>query len=145
MNSRTKNFQSDNELPQNIVNEARANLQSHVSDFFQQISMATSPEDVMEAGSMPLGTKTKSYSRNGEQKTRPVKTPYLPKLAKITKIHARCKTPYHTKLAQAISPFKLKGAQGQTPLVGKLSSLTIDQDLPQYENMDNIVTEVLHR
>jgi hypothetical protein len=145
MNNRVKNFQSDNELPQNIVNEARANLQSHVSDFFQQISMATSPEDVMEAGSVPLGTKTKSYSRNGEPKTRPVKTPYLPKLAKITKIHARCKTPYHTKLAQAISPFKPKGAQGQTPLVGKLSSLTIDQDLPQYENMDNIVTEVLHR
>ncbi|RLU21919.1 hypothetical protein DMN91_006298 [Ooceraea biroi] len=145
MNSRAKNFQSDNELPQNVVNEARANLQSHVSDFFQQISMATSPEDVMEAGSMPLGAKTKNYPQNSEPKTRMVKTPYLPKLAKITKIHARCKTPYHTKLAQAISPFKPKGAQGQTPLVGKLSSLTIDQDLPKYENMDNTVTEVLHR
>ncbi|XP_018368305.1 PREDICTED: uncharacterized protein LOC108764515 [Trachymyrmex cornetzi] len=145
MNSCAKNFQSDNELPQNVVNEARANLQSHVSDFFQQISMATSPEDVMEAGSMPLGTKTKVYSQNVEQKTRLIRTPYLPKLAKITKIHARCRTPYHTKLAQAISPFKTKAAQGQTPLVGKLSSLTIDQDLPKYENMDNTVTEVLHR
>ncbi|CAL1677028.1 unnamed protein product [Lasius platythorax] len=145
MNSRAKNFQSDSELPQNVVNEARANLQSHVSDFFQQISMATSPEDVMETGSMPLGTKTKVYSQNGEQKLRTVKTPYLPKLAKITKIHARCRTPYHTKLAQAISPFKPKATQGQTPLVGKLSSLTIDQDLSKYENMDNTVTEVLHR
>lgn len=144
MNSRARNFQSDNELPQNVVNEARANLQSHVSDFFQQISMATSPEDVMEADSMPLG-KTKICSQSVEQKTtRHVRTPYLPKLAKITKIHARCKTPYHTKLAQAISPFKQK-TQGQTPLVGKLSSLTIDQDLPKYENMDNTVTEVLHR
>lgn len=153
MNSCAKNFQSDNELPQNVVNEARANLQSHVSDFFQQISMATSPEDVMEAGSMPMGSmpmgsmpmKTKVYSQNVEQKTRLVRTPYLPKLAKITKIHARCRTPYHTKLAQAISPFKPKAIQGQTPLVGKLSSLTIDQDLPKYENMDNTVTEVLHR
>ncbi|XP_025073110.1 uncharacterized protein LOC105423144 [Pogonomyrmex barbatus] len=146
MNSCTKNFQSDNELPQNVVNEARANLQSHVSDFFQQISMATSPEDVMEAGSMPLGEKTKNaYSQNVEQKAKIVRTPYLPKLAKITKIHARCRTPYHTKLAQAISPFKPKIAQGHTPLVGKLSSLTIDQDLPKYENMDNTVTEVLHR
>ncbi|KYQ58357.1 hypothetical protein ALC60_02777 [Trachymyrmex zeteki] len=144
MNSCAKNFQSDNELPQNVVNEARANLQSHVSDFFQQISMATSPEDVMEAGSMPLG-KTKVYSQNVEQKMRHIRTPYLPKLAKITKIHARCRTPYHTKLAQAISPFKTKAAQGQTPLIGKLSSLTIDQDLPKYENMDNTVTEVLHR
>ncbi|XP_020286362.1 uncharacterized protein LOC109855986 isoform X2 [Pseudomyrmex gracilis] len=146
MNSRAKHFQSENELPQNVVNEARANLQSHVSDFFQQISMATSPEDVMEAGSVPFGAKTKVFSsRNSEQKTRPVKTPYLPKLARITKIHARCRTPYHTKLAQAISPFKPKAAQGQTPLLGKLSNLTIDQDLPKYENMDNTVTEVLHR
>ncbi|XP_067215938.1 uncharacterized protein PsGEF isoform X2 [Linepithema humile] len=145
MNNRTKNFQSENELPQNVVNEARANLQSHVSDFFQQISMATSPEDVMEAGSMPLGPKTKVYSQNNEQKTRLVRTPYLPKLAKITKLHARCRTPYHTKLVQAISPFKPKATQGQTPLAGKLSNLTIDQDLPEYENMDNTVTEVLHR
>lgn len=99
----------------------------------------------METGSMPLETKTKVYSQNVEQKLRSVKTPYLPKLAKITKIHARCRTPYHTKLAQAISPFKSKTAQGQTPLVGKLSSLTIDQDLSKYENMDNTVKEVLHR
>lgn len=144
MNSRSRNFQSDCELPQNMVNEARANLQSHVSDFFQQISMATSPEDVMEAGSVSHG-KAKVYTQNGEQKmTRLVRTPYLPKLAKITKIHTRYRTPYHTKLAQAISPFKPK-AQTQTPLVGKLSNLTIDQDLPKYENMDNTVTEVLHR
>lgn len=147
MNGRgARNFQSDNELPQNVVNEARANLQSHVSDFFQQISMATSPEDVMEVGTMPMG-KTKTY-RNApnveEQKAtaRSTRTPYLPKLARITKIHARCRTPYHTKLVQAISPFVPKT---QTPLVGKLSSLTIDQDLPKYENMDNTVTEVLHR
>lgn len=146
MNSRARNFPSDSELPQNVVNEARVNLQSHVSDFFQQISMATSPEDVMEAGSVPLG-KTKVYStaQSGEQQkaaARPARTPYLPKLARITKIHARCRTPYHTKLAQAISPFIPKA---QTPLVGKLSSLTIDQDLPKFENMDNTVAEVLHR
>ncbi|KAL0124761.1 hypothetical protein PUN28_006547 [Cardiocondyla obscurior] len=147
MNNRAaKSFQSDSELPQNMVNEARANLQSHVSDFFQQISMATSPEDVMEAGTMPLTIpKGKVYAQNVEQKTRMVRTPYLPKLARITKIHARCRTPYHTKLAQAISPFKSKAGQGQTPLVGKLSSLALDQDLPKYENMDNTVTEVLHR
>lgn len=119
MNSRARNFQSDNELPQNVVNEARANLQSHVSDFFQQISLATSPEDVMEADSMG-----KICSQSVEQRQR-ARTPK----------RARCKTPYRAKL----SPFK------QTPLLGKLSSLTIDQDLPKYENMDNTVTEVLHR
>ncbi|XP_076228035.1 protostome-specific GEF isoform X1 [Nomia melanderi] len=146
MKSRAKNFQSDNELPQNIVNEARANLQSHVSDFFQQISMATSPEDVMESDSVPLA-KNRLYSPSGEAKPKlpgSVKTAYLPKLARITKIHARCKTPYHTKNAAAVSPFKAK-SHGQTPLAGKLSHLAIDQDLPKFENMDNTVTEVLNR
>lgn len=143
MNNRTKNFQSDNELPQNIVNEARASLQSHVSDFFQQISMATSPEDVMEAGSVPLA-KTKMYCQNEERKARLIRTPYLPKLAKIAKIHTRCRTPYHTKIAQAISPFKAK-CQVQTPIVGKVSGLAMDQDLSKFENINNTVTEVLHR
>ncbi|XP_076673856.1 protostome-specific GEF isoform X2 [Andrena cerasifolii] len=147
MKTRTKNFQSENELPQNIVNEARANLQSHVSDFFQQISMATSPEDVMEADSVPQ-SNGRLYSPSGESKAKfadSAKCAYLPKLARITKIHARCKTPYHTKTGlAAASPFKAK-SHGQTPLAGKLSNLAIDQDLPKFENMDNTVTEVLNR
>ncbi|XP_053988238.1 uncharacterized protein LOC128881323 isoform X1 [Hylaeus volcanicus] len=145
MKTRTKSFQSDNELPQNIVNEARANLQSHVSDFFQQISMATSPEDVMESESVPLA-KNGHYATNGESKAKfadCAKLTYLPKLARITKIHARCKTPYHTKNGSS-TPFKTK-SHGQTPLAGKLSTLAIDQDLPKFENMDNTVTEVLNR
>lgn len=140
MKSRTKKFQSENELPQNIVNEARANLQSHVSDFFQQISMATSPEDVMEVESVPL-SKNKPLTKSSEAKT---KITYLPKLAKITKIHARCKTPYHSRAVATTSAHKSKN-HGQTPLAGKLSNLAIDQDLPKFENMDNTVTEVLNR
>ncbi|XP_043254645.1 uncharacterized protein LOC122398629 [Colletes gigas] len=146
MKTRTKSFQSDSELPQNVVNEARANLQSHVSDFFQQISMATSPEDVMESDSVPLA-KNGLYVTNGESKPKfadCAKLTYLPKLARITKIHARCKTPYHTKTGQVGTPFKAKN-HGQTPLTGKLSTLAIDQDLPKFENMDNTVTEVLSR
>lgn len=145
MKTRTKNFQSDNELPQNIVNEARANLQSHVSDFFQQISMATSPEDVMEAESVPF-SNNRVYSQN-EGKTKFAdcsKISYLPKLAKITKIHARCKTPYHSKASSTVNSLKGNG-HSQTPLAGKLSNLAIDQDLPKFENMDNTVTEVLNR
>ncbi|XP_017886338.1 uncharacterized protein LOC108628736 isoform X2 [Ceratina calcarata] len=145
MKTRAKSFQSDNELPQNIVNEARANLQSHVSDFFQQISMATSPEDVMEAESVPL-SNTKLFTRNEAKSklTDCAKIAYLPKLAKITKVHARCRTPYHTKNVANASPFKGR-SHGQTPLAGKLSNLAIDQDLPKFENMDNTVTEVLNR
>ncbi|XP_076160107.1 protostome-specific GEF [Ptiloglossa arizonensis] len=146
MKTRTKSFQTDNELPQNIVNEARANLQSHVSDFFQQISMATSPEDVMESDAVPLA-KNGLYATNGEPKTKfadCAKLTYLPKLARITKIHARCKTPYRAKTGPAATPYKPKN-HGQTPLAGKLSTLVIDQDLPKFENMDNTVTEVLNR
>ncbi|XP_034194309.1 protostome-specific GEF [Osmia lignaria lignaria] len=147
MKSKVKKFQSDNELPQNIVNEARANLQSHVSDFFQQISMATSPEDVMEAETVPL-SKNRLYSQNVELKSKfpdCTRISYLPKLARISKIHARCKTPYHGKnAATAASSMKTNG-HDQTPLAGKLSNLAIDQDLPKFENMDNTVTEVLNR
>ncbi|XP_023288697.1 uncharacterized protein LOC105696840 [Orussus abietinus] len=143
-----KTFQGNGELPQNIVNEARANLQSHVSDFFQQISLAGSPEDVMEADSVPL-TKTRLFAQNCEtakmkHAAECSKSPCVPKLAKIAKLHARCKTPYHTKVLQGRSPFKAKDLQ-QTPLLGKLSLLRIDHDLPNFENMDNTVTEVLHR
>ncbi|XP_015431493.1 PREDICTED: uncharacterized protein LOC107187831 [Dufourea novaeangliae] len=149
MKSRAKNFQSDNELPQNIVNEARANLQSHVSDFFQQISMATSPEDVMQSDSVPLAKNNRLCSPNGDGKGKfanCAKMTYLPKLARITKIHARCKTPYHTKNATGPAPSSFKAkSHGQTPLAGKLSNLAIDQDLPKFENMDNTVTEVLNR
>ncbi|KAG7197837.1 hypothetical protein KM043_001649 [Ampulex compressa] len=142
VNSRGAGFQSDKELPQNIVNEARANLRSHVSDFFQQISMATSPEDVMDAASVPL-TEGRIYSQNCEARVKFAecgRAGYAPKLARLTKIHARCKTPYRAK----VSPFKAK-VHGQTPLIGKLSSLAIDQDLPNYENMDNTVTEILNK
>lgn len=147
--ARAKNFQSDNELPQNIVNEARANLQSHVSDFFQQISMATSPEDVMEAESVPFSVARPLYPprRVNEEEGRGAKAGegtkmpyYLPKLAKITRIHSKCRTPYHGKASSAASKGK-----GHTPLLGKLSNLAIDQDLPKFENMDNTVTEVLNR
>ncbi|XP_066594819.1 uncharacterized protein PsGEF [Prorops nasuta] len=125
----------NNELPQNIVNEARANLQSHVSDFFKQISMATSPEDVMEAGSVPLAK---------------CRTSYFPKLAKIAKIK---KTPYPKTHDQRDpltfdSPFSYPTSKlsiQQTPLAGKLSNLILDHDLPKFENMDNTVTEVLNR
>lgn len=141
-----KNFPTDNELPQNIVNEARANLQSHVSDFFQQISMATSPEDVMEAESVPFSMARPIYPRAlneeaGRKASEGTRMPYLPKLAKITRIHSRCRTPYHGKLA----PSAAAKGKGHTPLLGKLSSLAIDQDLPKFENMDNTVTEVLNR
>ncbi|XP_011302252.1 uncharacterized protein PsGEF [Fopius arisanus] len=118
---------NNNELPQNVMNEARANLQSHVSDFFQQISVAGSPEDVMEANKVPFITKSRLFSRNSESTCHP-------KLAKITKLHTRLKTPYHTK---GKSPFAVK----ETPLAGKLAHLKLDQD--KFENMDNTVTEVL--
>ncbi|XP_015596759.1 uncharacterized protein LOC107268470 isoform X2 [Cephus cinctus] len=142
------NFQSNAELPQNIVNEARANLQSHVSDFFQQISVAGSPEDVMEADSVPL-SKARIYSQNVDATRSKIaseftRTPCVPKLAKITKLHTRCKTPYHTKTIQGRSPFKFKDVHS-TPLSGTLSHLKLDHDLPKYENMDNTVTEVLNR
>lgn len=113
------------------MNEARANLQSHVSDFFQQISVAGSPEDVMEANKVPFMTRSRLFSRNAESSCHP-------KLAKITKLHSRCKTPYHTK-TQGRSSFTVN----QTPLSGKLAHLKIDQDVPKFENMDNTVTEVL--
>ncbi|XP_043518784.1 uncharacterized protein LOC122533274 isoform X2 [Frieseomelitta varia] len=149
--ARTKSsFPSDNEpMPQNIVNEARANLQSHVSDFFQQISMATSPEDVMEADCVPF-SKNRVYFQNQGRTTSKLadcsRMSYLPKLARIAKIHARNKTPYHGGKASSATTgsFKAK-SHNQTPLAGKLSSLAIDQDLPKFENMDNTVTEVLNR
>ncbi|KAK2579579.1 hypothetical protein KPH14_010874 [Odynerus spinipes] len=147
--SRSKSFRSNNELPQNIVNEARANLQSHVSDFFQQISMATSPEDVMEADSVPL-SKSQIYLQNCDFRMdldESKKAQYQPKLARVLKLHARCRTPYYTKVAhrQSVSPLKQGKNHRQTPLAGKLSNLAIDQDLPKFENMDNTVTEVLSR
>ncbi|KAI4488023.1 hypothetical protein M0804_004871 [Polistes exclamans] len=135
--------QSNTELPQNVVNEARVNLQSHVSDFFHQISMATSPEDVMEVESVPLD-KSRTYTQNnnfrmklGESNRK--KGHFQSKLSKITKINARNRTPYYKKVVEAGSPLK------QTPLAGKLSNLALDQDLPKFENMDNTVTEVLNR
>ncbi|XP_043681403.1 uncharacterized protein LOC122635343 isoform X1 [Vespula pensylvanica] len=146
LKSRSKNFQSHNELPQNMVNEARANLQSHVSDFFHQISMATSPEDVMEAESVPLD-KSRMYPEKNDVRLKleeSKKAQFQSKLAKVTKIHARSRTPYYKKVVQAVSPLK-QCLQPRTPLAGKLSNLALDQDLPNFENMDNTVTEVLNR
>ncbi|XP_046416485.1 uncharacterized protein LOC124177759 isoform X1 [Neodiprion fabricii] len=142
------------ELPQNLMNEARVNLQSHVSDFFQQIAVAASPEDMMEADPVVPLTKSRIYSQNCE--IRRVKlsgdfcrTPHVPKLAKITKLHNRCRTPYHTKApGTSRSPFKSKDPStvGQTPLVVRLNHLNLHQDLAvKFENVDNTVTEVLHK
>ncbi|XP_033227024.1 uncharacterized protein LOC117179394 [Belonocnema kinseyi] len=147
MRTSTRNFSSGNELPQNIVNAARANRQSHVSDFFQKIAMAASPEDIMEADSVPL-TKRRIFSQNYEN-TKSISSEFakvscIPKLARITKLHSRCRTPYHTKTSQRKSPFKIKGSQ-QTPLAGKLSDLKLDQDLLKFENVDNTITEVINR
>lgn len=143
----SRNFPSSNELPQNIVNEARANRQSHVSDFFQKIAIAASPEDIMEADSVPL-CKRRIFSQNCES-TKTVCSEFarvscIPKLARITKLHSRCRTPYHTKNSQGKSPFKIKESI-HTPLAGKLSDLKLDQDLPKFENVDNTVTEVMNR
>lgn len=121
---------NNNELPQNMINEARANLQSHVSDFFQQISVAGSPEDVMEAGCVPYG-KSRLFPRNSQHSCHP-------KLAKIAKLHTRNKTPYHTKFQERIIN-EIK----TTPLSRNLSRLKIDQDIPKYENIDNTVTEIM--
>ncbi|XP_046829022.1 uncharacterized protein LOC124428699 isoform X3 [Vespa crabro] len=146
LKSRSKNFQSNNELPQNMFNEARANLQSHVSDFFHQISMATSPEDVMEAEFVPLD-KSRMYPEKNDFRLKleeSKKAQFQSKLAKVTKIHARSRTPYYKKVVQAVSPLK-QCLQQQTPLAGKLSNLALDQDLLKFENMDNTVTEVLNR
>lgn len=130
-----------------MVNEARANLQSHVSDFFHQISMATSPEDVMEAESVPLD-KSRILPEKNDFRLKledSKKAQFQSKLAKVTKIHARSRTPYYKRVVQAVSPLKQQRPQQQTPLAGKLSNLAIDQDLPKFENMDNTVTEVLNR
>ncbi|XP_015179195.1 PREDICTED: uncharacterized protein LOC107067842 isoform X2 [Polistes dominula] len=135
--------QSNTELPQNMVNEARVNLQSHVSDFFHQISMATSPEDVMEVESVPLD-KSRTYTQNNNfriklEEANRKKGHFQSKLSKISKINPRNRTPYYKKVVEVASPLK------QTPLAGKLSNLVLDQDLPKFENMDNTVTEVLNR
>ncbi|XP_043276149.1 uncharacterized protein PsGEF [Venturia canescens] len=142
---------NNNELPQNVMNEARANLQSHVSDFFHQISVAGSPEDVMEAESVPY-TKTRLFAQNRETRMKLAseyaKTPCHPKLAKITKLHTRCRTPYHTKIVSQSRPShdtSQDESLQQTPLAGRLAHMRIDQDASNYENMDNTVTEVLNR
>ena len=145
----TRNFPTSfpNELPQNIVNEARSNRQSHVSDFFQKIALAASPEDIMEADSVPL-SKRRFFCQNYEN-AKPISSDFariscIPKLARITKLHSRCRTPYHTKNSQGKSPFKNKESL-HTPLAGKLSHLKLEQDFPKFENVDNTVTEVINR
>lgn len=135
-------YRSNDERPQNMMNEARANnLQSHVSDFFQQISVAGSPEDVMEAAAVPM--RNRMFARNEQNKQAElIKTPscLLPKLTRMARLQARCKTPY-----RAINKKDAGQQCQQTPLAGRLSSLRLDQDLPEYENVDNAVTEVLNR
>ncbi|XP_058791920.1 uncharacterized protein LOC131664652 [Phymastichus coffea] len=133
-----KTYLSNSELPQNLVNEARANnLQSHVSDFFQQIAMATSPEDVMQSDSLSNRRRYASAREHGSHAS------CLPRLARITKLNARNKTPYRTI---TIGDERRRRSGGddirQTPIAGKLLSLKLDQ--PMYENTDNTVTEVLN-
>lgn len=134
-------------VPQNLA----GNLQSHVTDFFQQISMATSPEDVMESESLPFASRRRRYPVTQTEQH----TPHLPKLARITKLQARNKTPYHTKVMAEGERRRRKTRSGgsssgeskateevrQTPLSGKLSSLTLDleSDKPLYENMDTSI------
>lgn len=130
------------------MNEALANnLQSHVSDFFQQISMATSPEDVMESESLPFGGHgcRRRYAQREDRHT-----PFLPKLARLSKLNARNKTPFYAKPMERRSGCQEKDVKEsrevrQTPLAGQLLSLKLDQDARLYENMDNTVTEVLNR
>ncbi|XP_025602970.2 uncharacterized protein LOC105691992 isoform X2 [Athalia rosae] len=142
------------ELPQNLMNEARVNLQSHLSDFFQQISVAASPEDMMEADPVVPLSKSRIYSQNCDPRKAKFsvdfcRTPHIPKLAKITKLHNRCRTPYHTKApGSGRSPFKSKdpfSGVGPTPLIARLTHLKIDQDMARLENVDNAVAEVLHK
>lgn len=130
------------------------NLQSHVSDFFQQISMATSPEDVMESESLPFASRRRRYPVTGPAEHQ--HTPHLPKLARITKLQARNKTPYHTKvMAEGERRRRRRSRESettstgttdataaeeevarQTPLAGKLSKLELDGGKALYENMD---------
>lgn len=152
--SKGTNLRTNGELPQNLINEARVNLQSHVSDFFQQIAVAASPEDMMEADPVVPLTKSRIYSQNCDIRRAAkfsadfCRTPHLPKLAKITKLHSRCRTPYHTKApGPNRSEFKVKELLSveQTPLITRLTHLKLDQDLARIENVDNTVTEVLHK
>ncbi|XP_034949072.1 uncharacterized protein PsGEF [Chelonus insularis] len=133
---------NNTELPQNVMNEARVNFQSHISDFFQQISVAGSPEDVMEAGSVSLRKPNlfHKYQQDAVQlASNELKIPSYSKFTRTHKLSTRSKTPYHTKAPKSPSTIK------ETPLVGSLAELRIDQDIPKFENMDNTVTEVLSR
>lgn len=141
------NVATNSELPQNLMNEAGANLQSHVSDFFQQISHAASPEDMMEADPVVPLCKSRVYSQNCDIRKAKFsvdfcRTPNIPKLAKIAKLHNRCRTPYHSKAPGPKS--KEPQTVGQTPLINRLTHLKLDHDLARFENVDNTVTEVLH-
>uniref|UniRef100_A0ABD2XP54 Uncharacterized protein n=1 Tax=Trichogramma kaykai TaxID=54128 RepID=A0ABD2XP54_9HYME len=71
-------------------------LQSHVSDFFHQISMATSPEDVMEFEPLRLdrnglAARTTRFAARDQQR----RTPRLPKHARSARLSSRTDTPYH--------------------------------------------------
>lgn len=93
----------------------------------------------MEADSVPF-SKCTIYQRSCNLKSsEPSRAAYFPKLARITRLNARSKTPYCTKER---SP-QLK--ECHTPLIGKLTHLKLDQDQPKFENMNNTVTEVLKR
>ena len=129
------------ELPQNLLNETRTTkLQSHVSYFFHQISMATSPEDVMESESLTF-EKSRRYACKDNRHT-----PYLPKLARITKLNARSKTPYHTKPKDDRREHGGVDSDGKhLSLACKLLKMRLDHDKPKYENSDNTVNEVLNR
>ncbi|XP_011503429.1 PREDICTED: uncharacterized protein LOC105366627 [Ceratosolen solmsi marchali] len=123
------------ELPRSLIGDARtAKLQSHVSDFFHQISLATSPEDVMESEALPL---THGYSRRSTNAC-------LSKLTRFAKLQARCKTPHNVK-AKSLEAVGAGVPFGQTPLAGKLLDLRLDQNSPKCHGMDNHVAETLDR
>jgi hypothetical protein len=125
------------ELPPSLAREACANkLQSHVSDFFHQISLATSPEDVMESEALPL-----AHHRYGQGAAKA----RLPKLARLAKLQARCKTPHDVK-ARGLKGREEGSSLGRTPLAGRLLDLRLDQDSPKHEDSTRvIVTELLGR
>ncbi|KAF7997743.1 hypothetical protein HCN44_009141 [Aphidius gifuensis] len=125
-NNNINSHNNNNDIPQNIINETRINLQSHVSDFFQQISVAGSPEDVMEAGSVPF-VKSRNYENI-----------YHSKFTKISKLHSRNKTPYNNinKIKYNNISYDIK----ETPLSRNLANLKINQD-KKYENINNTIQQ----
>ena len=133
---------TSSDLPPEIVNETRENLKSHVSDFFHQISLAVSPEDVMEADRLP------GYHPHSRKSFVPVtdilrrRSNCLSKVAKVKKIQNRMSTPYHTRIP---SVRKSTEEIRQTPLAGQLLSLKLDHVRNKSNDDENLVAPVSKR